>query len=356
MLPVLIERELDFEVGEGKDPFTETVRGDLEKLIEVQVGDELLAALLKRRRVLVIVDHLSEMTEATRRRVRPDVPNFPAAALVVTSRLEERLGDVPKISLKPLRVTGDYLFEFMGAYLKARGVRELFPDREFGGAGVRIAELVGERDVTVLLVKLYLDRLIATKEKGGDVDKEMPGSIPSLMLQYLNDINRAVPEDARRDERAVHRDAEALAWTCLEERFRPASTRIDEGAAPALAAVNPEGVKERLDYLERRLRLIETVEPERDRVHFALDPVAEYLAGLHAVKQYQADAEAWRGFLARADAMPSGLEAVRRSRGARVRAGRARRARRPRPGAAAASPTAGAHHALRAPAQGDRSG
>jgi HEAT repeat protein len=311
MLPVLIERELDFEVGEGKDPFTETVRGDLEKLIEAQVGDELLAALLKRRRVLVIVDHLSEMTDATRKRVRPDVPNFPAAALVVTSRLEEQLGDVPKDSLKPLRVTGDYLFEFMGAYLKARGVRELFPDREFGGAGVRIAELVGERDVTVLLVKLYLDRLIATKEKGGDVDKEMPGSIPSLMLRYLNDINRAVPEDVQRNERAVHRDAEALAWTCLEERFRPAPARIDEVVVPALTAVNPEGVRERLDYLERRLRLIETVEPERDRVHFALDPVAEYLAGQHVVKHYREDVEAWRGFLARADAMPDGLEAIR---------------------------------------------
>ena len=199
MLPVLIERELDFEVGEGKDPFTETVRGDLEKLIEAQVSDDLLAALLKRRRVLVIVDHLSEMTEATSQRVRPDVPNFPAAALVVTSRLEERLGDVPKSSLQPLRVTGDYLFEFMGAYLKARGVRELFPDASSAVPARAIAELVGERDVTVLLVKLYLDRLITTKEKGGDVDKEMPGSIPSLMLRYLNDINRAVPEGVRRD-------------------------------------------------------------------------------------------------------------------------------------------------------------
>jgi HEAT repeat protein len=311
MLPVLIERELDFEVGEKKDPFTETVRGDLEKLIEAQVGEDLLAALLKRRRVLVIVDHLSEMTDATRKRVRPDVPNFPAAALVVTSRLEERLGDVPKDLLKPLRVTGDYLFEFMGAYLKAWNVRELFPDREFGSAGARIAELVGERDVTVLLVKLYLDRLIAMKEKGGDIDQEMPGSIPALMLGYLNDINRAVPEDVRRDDRAVHRDVEALAWTCLEERFRPASARIDESATPALAAVNPEGVKERLNYLERRLRLIETVEPERNRVHFALDPVAEYLAGLHIVKRYRADAEAWQGFLARADAMPGDLEAIR---------------------------------------------
>jgi hypothetical protein len=273
MLPVLIERELDFEVAAGRDPFTETVRGDLEKLIEAGVEDDLLAALLERRRVLVIVDHLSEMTDKTRQRVRPDAPDFPAAALIVTSRLEEELGDVPKTALRPLRVTGDYLFEFMSAYLKARGARELFPDREFGQASIRIAELAGEDGITLLLVKLYLDRLIEIKKRGGHIDMEMPASIPSLMLKYLNDVNRAVPQEIRRDQCAVHRDAGALAWTCLEERLRPASAPLDE-AKKALEAVDPEAVKERLDYLEHRLRLIETLEPERDRVRFALDPVA----------------------------------------------------------------------------------
>ena len=310
MLPVLIERELDFEVGEKRDPFTETVRGDLKKLIEARIGGDLLIALLERRRILVIVDHLSEMTDATRHRVRPDVPDFPAGALIVTSRIEERLGDVPKNSLEPLRVTGDYLFEFMGAYLRARGVRDLFPDREFGQAGARIAELVGERKVTVLLVKLYLDRLVEVKETGGDVEREMPESIPSLMLQYLNDINRAVREQVRRDEREVHRDAKALAWACLKGYF-PAVAQIDETAEPALAKVDPMGIGDRLDYLEHRLGLIETVEPERDKVRFALDPVAEYLAGLHIVERYQADADAWRAFLDLADATPGGPEAAR---------------------------------------------
>ena len=75
MLPVLIERELDFDVAAGRDPFTETVRGDLGTLVGAQVSDDLVAALLKRRRILVIVDHLSEMTEKTHQRVRPDVPD-----------------------------------------------------------------------------------------------------------------------------------------------------------------------------------------------------------------------------------------------------------------------------------------
>jgi len=311
MLPVLIERELDFEVGEEKDSFTETVRGDLETLMQARVGDDLLGALLERRRVLVIIDHLSEMTEAARRRVRPDVPDFPAAALIVTSRLEERLGDRPKATLQPMRVTGDYLFEFMGAYLRARGVREEFPDREFGLAGRQIADLVGERAVTVLLVKLYLDRLIEMKHRSGDLDKEIPESIPSLMLQYLNDINRAVLDEVRRDERAVHRDAEAVAWACLEERFRPGPASIDRSVISKLAAIEAANEMGRLAYLETRLRLIETVEPEREQVRFLLDPVGEYLAGLHLVRKHGKDATAWKFVLEGLDAGEGGFEAIR---------------------------------------------
>lgn len=311
MLPVLIERELDFEVAEGKNAFTETVRGDLAKLIGAPVSEDLLEALLDQRRVLVIVDHMSEMTEATRQLVRPDVSNFPAAALIVTSRFEEQLGDVPKHLLKPMRVAGDYLFGFLDAYLRMREARELFLDVEFLEARSRIVELLGDRPVTVLFIKLYLDRLIETKRRQGDLDTEMPQSVPSLILAYLNNINSAIPAEIRRDSRAVHQDAGAVAWACLKERFLPAAASIDGAVGPALAGIDPENVYERLGYLERRLHLIETVEPERDRVHFLLDPVAEYLAGLHLVDIYKSDETQWREFLAQADMAPGGFEAGR---------------------------------------------
>ena len=311
MLPVLIERELDFEMADGKNAFTETVRSDLAKLIGAPVSEDLLEALLEQRRVLVIVDHISEMTEVTRQRVRPDVPNSPAAALIVTSRFEEQLGDVPRSSLKPMRVAGDYVSVFMDAYLQMTGARELLMDVEFLQAGLRIVELLGDRPVTVLFIKLYLDRLIETKRRQGDLDIEMPRNVPSLALAYLNNINSSIPGNLSRDSRAVHQDAGAVAWACLKERFLPAAASIDRAVGPALASVDPENVYERLVYLERRLHLIETLEPERDRVRFLLDPVAEYLAGLHLVKTYQSDATKWREFLAQADTAPGGVEASR---------------------------------------------
>ena len=41
----------------------------------------------------MIVDHLSELGEATRDAVRPGRADFPANALVVTSRYREKLGN-----------------------------------------------------------------------------------------------------------------------------------------------------------------------------------------------------------------------------------------------------------------------
>ncbi len=91
ILPVLIEQELDFEGTEGKDPLTETAGRQLQILVGEQeaIPDELLNRLLRRQRVLVIVDHLSEMSEATRAEIKPGAQGFPVNALVVTSRLKE---------------------------------------------------------------------------------------------------------------------------------------------------------------------------------------------------------------------------------------------------------------------------
>jgi len=310
MLPVLIELEL-------KDDFIEPIRGGLQRLIEKpgtslpSVPVHLFQELLKQRRILVIVDHLSEMTAKTRELVRPHVPDFPIGALIVTSRIEEELGGVPKTNLRPMRVTGDYLFEFMGAYLKARGVRELFPDKKFGEAGGRIAELVGERQVTVLLVKLFLDQMIRRAERSNEGENGLPQNIPDLMLRYVNDINESIPKKERRDPLAVHKDSQAVAWACLEETFRPAAAEIDDDVLPAIKAIEEKNANERLTYLDERLHLVEIIEPRYDKIRYLLDPLAEYLAGMHLVGSCRDNKEKWKEFLAQADEMKGDLEAIR---------------------------------------------
>jgi len=53
-----------------------------------------------------------------------------------------------------------------------------------------------------------------------------------------------------------------------------------------------------LSYLEDELKLIKTDELP-DKVSFTLDPVAEYLAALYVVKNYQSDEKQWRKLIDR---------------------------------------------------------
>jgi hypothetical protein len=188
MLPVLIEQELDLVVAQGRPPFIEAIRGQLQALVgETEpISSELLERLLRHQHVLVIVDHFSEMSEATRREIRPGHPDFPVNALVVTSRMEEPLDGVPKSTIKPLRIEGNRLSSFMEAYLRQRGKRDLFDDPEYFDACRRLSLMVGQRNITVLLAKLYAELLISAKE--GLRENDLPDNIPDLMLSYLERV------------------------------------------------------------------------------------------------------------------------------------------------------------------------
>ncbi|MBD2441598.1 HEAT repeat domain-containing protein [Nostoc sp. FACHB-110] len=298
MLPVLIEQELEH-------PLKETIGGQLQALIsEAQaIDNELLTNLLRQRRILVIVDHLSEMGEATRNKIHPAETDFPVNALIVTSRLEEKLDEVPKTTIQPLRVAGDKLSSFMEAYLTQRRKRDLFTDVEYFDACRRLSLMVGQRNITVLLAKLYAEQMIATKE-GTAID--LPENIPDLMLAYINELNRDRLA-TEPNNRIVQRDAQVIAWQCLKTTFRPTSAKLED----VLTALDDsDTAPERLQFLEKRLRLIQTIGAAQDKIRLALDPLAEYLAGLYLIDTYASDTTSWQDFLTQVNAI-SDIELIK---------------------------------------------
>ncbi|RAM50021.1 MAG: PBS lyase [Hapalosiphonaceae cyanobacterium JJU2] len=305
MLPVLIEEELDVDSTASKPPLIAAIRGQMQDLTnEIEpISEELLERLLRRRRIIVIVDHFSEMSEATRKAIRPESPDFLVNALVITSRFEEKLGQVIKTTLKPLRIEGNRLSSFMEAYLTECGKREFFTDTEFFNACSRLSTMVGVRNITVLLAKLYAEQMIAAKE---GTAADLPDNIPDLMLAYLNELNRDAA-DNEPDNRTIQQDAKAIAWECLKQTFRPTSAKLDDVLASMDASDDAEV---RLKHLEKRLRLIQIISPAQDKIRFAIDPLAEYLAALHLVDCYKNDETLWRGFLAQAESMPD-VEAIK---------------------------------------------
>jgi hypothetical protein len=161
--------------------------------------------------------------------------------------------------------------------------------------------MVGTRNITVLLAKLYAEQLIARQDgtasgTGTQGLTPLPDNIPDLMLSYLNELNRDVNTD-KLDDRIIQEDAKALAWECLKGNYRPATAKRDDAEA-------------RLKYLEHRLRLIQTIGPAQDQIRFALDPLAEYLAALQLIENYGKNQGQWRKFLSQAATMPGAPTAI----------------------------------------------
>jgi len=295
LLPVLIEIDLS-----DAKPLSEAIREQLLPSAGGQpISDALLKALLRQRRLLLIIDHFSEMGTSSRQHIQTDLLHWPANALILTSRLEDELPNRSKILLQPQRIEGGRLFDFFSAYLRQQDCRDAFVDGDLFQACYHLAGMNLERQITVLLAKLYIEQLIdAQLGRVGAV----PDTIPDLMRSYLNRLNASVDAACQQPNLTVQRWARAVAWACLEPTYRPAVARRD----PALALLKTENPtdlapEDCLVYLEQRLRVVQTLEPG-DKLRLTLDPLAEYLAGLYLVDRCgdAANSESetlWRDFL-----------------------------------------------------------
>jgi hypothetical protein len=185
----------------------------------------------------------------------------------VTSRLEETLGGLPKTVLKPLKIDSGRLLPFMSAYLEAKGKQDLFEDFHYLKGCDRLNEMVKGRSITVLLARLYLEHMIEARER---TDTILPNSVPKLMLSYLNQLNRPIEADNKRDDLAVQRDAQAIAWACLQQTYRPTTIKKTVALAALKALDETTSPQERLTYLEKRLQVLQTPEPGTAPASFSI--------------------------------------------------------------------------------------
>lgn len=315
MLPILIDQELSDEVVNQQQVLMEAIHGQLRDLIEAvkPISEELLEHLLRERRLLVIVDGYSEMRPATRNKIKPELPSFVANALILTSRNDESLGGVNKTIIKMMRVHSSKLAEFLQAYVNKKGKQDLFKtDQELFQACIQLSKLVGERDITVLLAKLYADQLIANESN--QTTKNLPDNIPDLMLSYLNQINCQLIEkglENHLDNLTVHQVAKVIAWQCLKQTYRSTTVPLDTLLKVLGEHWSEEQAKTHLKYLENSLHIVDTIKPSEDQIRFSLDPLAEFLAGLYLVDLYKDNEKLWTEFLAQADVQPGAPESIR---------------------------------------------
>jgi hypothetical protein len=314
MVPVLIGPGIGFDPLRELSRLGDTIRGHHQRLVEApdSIPDDLFEKLLRHKRLVVILDGLSEMVQApasdASKEARPRNPAFAVTALIITSRQHDSALEPLDVIIEPMRLDTDHLLPFLNAYLAAAGMNRV-SDAALYRACTRLAEMVAtERGITPLLARLYAEQLIDPARGDANV-RELPTNIPELMLRYLNSLNRD-RANSDPDNPTVHLAAMVVAWPCLKSTYRPGAAKKQEQREELAKLKTGHSPEVLLEVLERRLRLIRMIEPHETHVRFVLDPLAEYLAGMAVVAKNLGTRQNWERFLKRGDKTPGAPQAI----------------------------------------------
>ena len=105
VIPVLLEKGTNYADAISQGSLFETIRRELGDLIdeEESISEELLTHLLKRKRILVIIDGLSEFARAVLDRINLKGATSLPSSLIVTSRNENEISWMTPTTVMPIR-------------------------------------------------------------------------------------------------------------------------------------------------------------------------------------------------------------------------------------------------------------
>jgi len=292
-LPVLIETALGSQETVA-DRVRSWLRNQLAGAGENDLAPELIKALLAAKRLIPIVDHLSELTPAAREHL---LAALPLGLVLVTSRSDDDgFRERPLSRIVPQRIAVERLQAFFLDYLRRKGQGEALSDDDLMPAQAQLKRIVGDKPITVLLAQMFIDDVIANREQG-----LLAGSVPELMLSYVRRLDTpADPALRRREgleitEKLVQRSLRVVALASHrqgkpgEPLFQPLEFS-DALARSALMAEEPAGLGLSRDQAEAllgyliELRLLLQPGAAVGRLRFPLDPLADHLA---AAEQFE---------------------------------------------------------------------
>jgi formylglycine-generating enzyme required for sulfatase activity len=270
------------------------LRNQLAGAPEDELAPELIDSLLAAKRLIPIVDHLSELTPAAREQL---LAALPPGLVVVTSRSDDDgFRERPLSRIVPQRIAVERLQVFFLDYLRRKGQGEALSDDDLMPAQAQLKRIVGDKPITVLLAQMFIDDVIAKREEG-----LLAGSVPDLMLSYVRRLDTPADPALRRraglviNEALVQRALRVVALASHRQGkpgqplFQPLEFS-DTLARSALMAEEPAGLglsreqaEALLGYLIE-LRLLLQPGAAVGRLRFPLDPLADHLA---AAEQFE---------------------------------------------------------------------
>lgn len=264
---------------------------------------DIIIALLKQKRLMVIVDALSERLPCTQEAIDTIHSYTPINLLIVTTRHGKlTFGNQPVIRLHPEKLNTKQLVYFMTEYIKRTGNDQYFSPSDPLVLGKKLLDSVqfggGETRVTPLLIKLFIENAVVAVKRGESLDN-MPMSIPETILNYLREVN---PQDTNAENYVPNLRmlavAKAVAWLMLKDDYVPRNIQrlqIKKGLSSLLE--NCEDTDVVLDRLRANGVIEQTEVGGEPFISFSLDPVAEYLSAIYQVNYLAGDKTKWRKWL-----------------------------------------------------------
>lgn len=300
-VPLLIETTL----AEGES-VTDRAAGWLGSQIPGSSGaldPALVEALMRFRRLIPILDRVTELQNETRKRLLHTLPSCFAIATSRSGNLyysERHLSHIETLPLATGRIQPFFL-----DYLRQRDREEVLKDNDLVPAHAQLRRIVGGKPITPLLSQLFIEDVIAKRGRG-----LLAGSVPELMLRYVSRVHSlSDPEQQRRagiviDGPTVLKALKVLALASHRQEensqplFRPLvfSAEMAERALEAKEGMGLAHLEQRralLGYLVD-LQLLHQSAVHTGELRFPLDPLADYLAALRQLELLEAEPVAAR--------------------------------------------------------------
>lgn len=311
MIPVVIEQEI-------QDILAVTV-AELKGMLGTEdIDPDAVANLLRYKRLLIIIDALSERGASTQQKVQTAHQCQDLNALVVTSRRPLNFGARAVTELRPELITLDRLVFFMAEYLRRIGAEDLFPARESLKLADRLLALAEREErqlsLTPLLVKLFLEQAVTIRKRNQSIEL-LPISFSEIVLDYLRRTNPSVsggPEPIEDD--ALIRAVRVLGWCSLgspslDQEIKAGALIprdfVREAAAQALDAAHlPVPSNRIISSLISTGVIKEHTVGGTAILRFTFDPIAEYTGAMHVVDRLRGDATAWAAWFQKVVRVP----------------------------------------------------
>ncbi|HYI11543.1 MAG TPA: TIR domain-containing protein [Thermoanaerobaculia bacterium] len=301
MIPVFVDEE-------AEDLFAK-VKGKLREMLGSgdDLDEDLVRELLRRRRIFVICDGLSERSAKTRAAVGKVFQNVEVNALVITTRYSHDFGTKPVTKLMPRGIDGEGLSDFVAEYFLRPDVQEDLSLKQAQEVRKGVIAVFKDRDdwptVTPLIVTLIADQAVDLWRRTGSV-AGLSGSAADAILSYLRRLN---PKDEnaldRVEDDAMIAAARVLAKCCLGTAYAPGKIALKDARAAVTNASLDLGKADVIRLLISNGVLDEDKPLGTTFVRFNLDPVAEYLAAMYWIDHLRSES-GWNDWIKELETAP----------------------------------------------------